>query len=103
MKDALDDFTDKVKNSAPPLSWRNVACFVACAPLISGTPLLYAACVLGCNGVVAGAGAGTDIVTASNELEAAEEAAKQSYCTCLAWKQANCNSTYWETDVVGCP
>ena len=104
MKDALTTFTQCMKDSTPPISWRNVACFVGCVPLLSGTPLLYAACVAACNGIISGAGV-IDATRCANELEAAKENAKASYCACLQYQQQHCpNMAEPENPTVGgCP
>jgi hypothetical protein len=104
LKDAMLAFTQCMKDSTPPISWRNVACFVGCVPLLSGTPLLYAACVAACNGIISGAGV-IDAARCANELEAAKENAKASYCACLQYQQQHCpNMAEPENPTVGgCP
>lgn len=104
LKDAMMTFTQCMKDSTPPISWRNVACFVGCVPLLSGTPLLYAACVVACNGIISGAGV-IDATRCANELEAAKENAKASYCACLQYQLQHCpNMAEPENPTVGgCP
>lgn len=89
MKTALNEFTQCMKGSVPPVSIWNVACFVGCVPLLSGTPIAYALCVAACNGIVSGAGV-VDATTCANQLEAAKANAKASYCGCLQYQQQNC-------------
>ena len=101
LSDALKVFADCLKDGAPPISIWNVGCFVGCVPLLAGTPILYAACVAACNGIVSAPGL-IDTNTCANALENEKANAKQSYCACLAHKLQNC-SQLAETDLVGCP
>lgn len=101
ISDALDEFGRKAKEKAPPITWKNAACFAGCAPALLGTPALYLACVLGCNGAVA-AGDAIDVAVLANELEAAKENARVAYCACIAAKAAQCDPIDQEVDVVGC-
>jgi hypothetical protein len=101
LKDALDTFGACVKGGASPITLWNVGCFLGCVPLLTGTPLLYAACVAACNGVVSTPGV-IDVNTCSNALTAEKASAKQSYCDCLTHKLQNCPDKA-ETDLVGCP
>lgn len=101
---ALADFSQCMKDSVQPVSIWNVACFVGCVPLLSGTPIAYALCVIACNGIVSGAGV-INLDTCSNELTAAKANAKASYCGCLQFQQQNCpNMAEPEAPTVGgCP
>ena len=101
LKDALDDMVQCMSSSVQPISIWNVACFLGCAPLLTGTPLLYAACAVACNSIVSGAGV-INYITCKNELAAAEDDALQSYCSCLQFKLDNCPDSA-ETDIHGCP
>lgn len=89
IKTALDSFTGCMKDSVPPVSIWNVACFVGCAPFLAGSPIAYALCVLGCNSGLALA-YGIDYHTCADQLEAARDNALQSFCACLQYKQQNC-------------
>lgn len=99
--DALNEFKDCMADQVPPLSLCGAACFVLCAPFLAGTPLAYAACVAAC---LAGCSAidVIDYATCENALEAAVENAESSYCLCIAWKEANCQPSDWEVDIVDC-
>ena len=97
---ATTTFTQCVKDGAAPISIWNVACFVGCVPLLSGTPLLYAACVAACNGYVSTPGL-IDVNTCSNALISEKASAKQSFCDCLNYKLQNCPAKA-EPDLVGC-
>jgi hypothetical protein len=91
-----------LKNSVPPLNIWNAACFVFCVPLLSGTPLLYLACAAACNMGVSGIPTGIDTVACMNQLKSDRDNAKQSYCSCLAYKLQHCPD-FAEVDLVGCP
>lgn len=100
---ALDAYTDCMADQVVPFSWKHLLCIAACLPLMVGTPLLYAACIAGCWAAVTVTDAGLGIIAVCNAtLEAALDSAKNAYCNCIAWKQANCQAQDWETDIVGC-
>lgn len=101
LKDAIDAYGACMASSVPPVSIWNVACFVGCTPLLAATPIAYAICVAGCNLGVSAHGTIT-LVMCSGQLEAAKANALQSYCACLAYKDANCPD-YAEVDIHGCP
>lgn len=97
---ALKNFVDCMAANAPPFNWCHVACFILCIPFGVGGPLYLACvvpCLLGCTvpGLI-------DWQTCEATLEWAQQNAEGSYCACIAWKQANCSSEDWETDIVGC-
>jgi hypothetical protein len=92
---ALKKFTKCMADNAPPISIWNVACFVACVPLLAGTPIAYAICVAACNAGVA-AGTVIDTVTCVEQLKSARASALASYCWCID------NTSSGEIDIVGC-
>jgi hypothetical protein len=90
MKTALNEFTQCMKGLVPPVTISSVACLIGCLPLMTGTPLLYAACVAGCTAITSLPGTAVDLTTCSNELEAETATAKASYCACLQYQKQNC-------------
>lgn len=100
MADAILDFKDRL-DADFPISWKNLACFVGCVPALAGTPLVYAACVAACNGVLT-ITSGVDLVDNTQQYKADKENAKIKYCGCRNWQQINCSGGA-EPDVVGCP
>jgi len=100
---ALDAFTACMADQVVPFSWKHLLCIAACLPLMVGTPLLYAACIAGCWAAVTVADAGLGVMAVCKAtLEDSLASAKNAYCNCIAWKQANCQPADWETDIMGC-
>lgn len=86
---ALQEFQKCMAANAPPFGICSALCIVACIPALSGTPLLYGACLTACFAGCGGVSA-IDVSRCNSKLESQIETAEESYCACLAWKERNC-------------
>lgn len=103
LADALSQFAACMADQVVPFTWKHLLCITACLPLMVGTPLLYAACIAGCWAMVTVADTGLGYLAVCKvNLEFSLANANSAYCNCIAWKQMNCQSPDWETDIVGC-
>ena len=100
-QNGIDAFAQCMKDSVTPISLWNVGCFVGCVPLLAGTPIAYAICVAACEGILI-VGELIDYSVCQSLLEAADENARLSHCSCLAYQRQHCPD-WEEPDTVGCP
>ncbi len=96
---------DCLKNLMAPYAWHFALCAVACCPLLTpATVPVYLSCVAACVGPGALV-AMIDLRTCWDQSDLAKENIDISYCSCMAWKQANCpsnNNPEW-LPVIPCP